>query len=404
MFKEKFLHLNKRISSVHFNLNQKKSQWMVFQVIRVLLTLAVISAACNQPVGVQTVPQTAAQVSPAGLSAKSDQSLPTPEAFTITTTPLASLARTNTPPAEPAFNLPSAPSSTPDPYADFTIDYLTQRNYGGGEIQVKDVLASNSIFTRTLITYPSDGLTIYGFIDTPNRGKPPFPVVIALHGYIDPQNYATLDYTTRYADAMARAGFLVLHPNLRGFPPSDNGEDLFRVGMATDVLNLIALVKEQAGKPGLLQFADASKIGLWGHSMGGGVATRVMTVSPDVRAVVLYGAMSGDELKNYTRIFNVFSPGTRGQAERAAPPEAFLHISPIYYLDRIGAAVSIHHGEIDTTVPPAWSQDLCDRLYSLGKIVECFTYPGEPHTFSGEGDSLFIDRMVQFLDQRLIER
>src|SRR4029453_5012673 len=103
------------------------------------------------------------------------------------------------------------------------------------------------------------------------------------------------------------------------------------------VLNLIALVKEQSGRAGPLEDADPNAIGLWGHSMGGGISTRVLTISPDVRAAVLYGAMSGDEQKNYRRIFHYFSNGTRGQEELNTPAEAFQRISPINYLDRVQA-------------------------------------------------------------------
>ena len=238
-------------------------------------------------------------------------------------------------------------------------------------------------------------------MNVPKRGAPPFPVVNALHGYIDPDIYQTIDYTTRYADALARSGFLVLHPNLRNYPPSDTGEDLFRVGMAVDVLNLIALVKDQAGKPGPLGLGDPQAIGLWGHSMGGGISTRVMTVSPDVEAVVLYGAMSGDEKRNFERINGYFSDGERGWEELLAPDGAFQRISPIYYLDRVQAAVSIHHGEDDQEVPLSWSVELCEHLRSLKKPVECYTYPDQPHTFKADGDELFIQRTIEFLDQRL---
>jgi dipeptidyl aminopeptidase/acylaminoacyl peptidase len=269
-------------------------------------------------------------------------------------------------------------------------------------MRIEDTLQVNSYFTRTLVSYPSDGLTIYGFMDTPRRGEAVRrPVVIALHGYIDPAIYTTLDYTTHYADALARYGFLVIHPNLRGYAPSQDGDNLFRVGMAIDVLNLIALVKQTAGELGPLEQADPNEIGIWGHSMGGGISTRVITISPDVRAAVLYGAMSGDERQNYERIFTYFSPGTRGQEELSAPDEAFLRISPIYYLERIQAAVSIHHGELDPDVPPKWSRDLCQRLKDLGKTVECFTYPGQVHTFHGEGDDLFIQRSVEFFKKWL---
>jgi dipeptidyl aminopeptidase/acylaminoacyl peptidase len=193
----------------------------------------------------------------------------------------------------------------------------------------------------------------------------------------------------------------VLHPNLRGYPPSDDGDNRFRVGMAIDVLNLIATVKQQAGKPGPLELADPNAIGLWGHSMGGGISTRVITVSPDVRAAVLYGAMSADDQKNFERIFSYFSNGERGQEELNAPAEAFERISPIYYLDRIHAAVSIHHGKQDPDVPLAWSLDLCQKLQGLDKTVECFTYQDQAHTFHGDGDELFMQRMIDFFDRQL---
>ena len=196
---------------------------------------------------------------------------------------------------------------------------------------------------------------------------------------------------------------MVFHPNLRGYPPSDDGDNLFRVGMAVDVLNLISLVVNQAGQPGVLERADGSKIGLWGHSMGGGISTRVMTVSPDVDAVVLYGAMSGDDQANFERIYNYFSSGTRGLEELDAPPEAFKLISPINYLDRVKAAVSIHHGKQDPDVPLAWSLDLCRRLRDLQVQVECFTYEGQAHTFHGEGDLLLMQRNVLFFNRYLKE-
>lgn len=317
----------------------------------------------------------------------------------------------------PTLTLVPTASPTPDAYAGLGIEELVNRTYGGGSLEIQETLAENSYFTRTLISYPSDNLTIYGFMNTPSRPattsqqqgelspeSQTYPVVIALHGYIEPSIYQTLDYTTRYADDLARAGFLVIHPNLRGYPPSDEGNNLFRVGMAIDVLNLIAIIKEQAGKPGPLEHADPDAIGLWGHSMGGGIATRVITVSPDIRATLLYGAMSGDERKNFERIYSYFSNGERGLEELQAPDEAFLRVSPINFLDRIQAAISIHHGKNDPDVPLAWSLDLCQRLRTLDKAVECYTYTDQGHTFQGEGDRLFVQRMVEFFTRRLIYR
>ena len=321
------------------------------------------------------------------------------QAVLPTSQAVATLTLTGAPTQAPAATATS--TATPDPYPGLSLASLLIRSYGGGELSVVETLAVNSYFTRTLVVYPSDGLNIYGFMNVPRRGEPPYPVVIAIHGYIDPTIYATLDYTTRYADALARAGYLVLHPNLRGYPPSDPGENLFRVGMAVDVLNLIALVKSQAGQTGPLALAAQDSIGLWGHSMGGGISTRVMTVSRDIQAVVLYGAMSGDERRNFERIFTYFSNGERGQEELAYPQQAFDLISPINFLDRVQAAVSVHHGENDLDVPLTWSLEMCARLEILNIPVECHTYPRQPHTFQGEGDQLFIQRTIEFFDRWL---
>ena len=280
-----------------------------------------------------------------------------------------------------------------------TIDDLTAREYGGGRLQVEEMLVGNAAFTRTLVSYPSDGLTVYGFMNVP-QGDGPFPVVLVLHGYTNPAVYNTLAYTTRYADALARAGYLVIHPNYRNYPPSEEGPNPFRIGYAVDTLNLIGLIRQLGGLPGPLQTADPDNIGLWGHSMGGGITLRAITVNSDIDAAVLYGSMSGDEKKNHERIL-AWSGGERGREELDTSEEDLQRISPIFHLERVAAAVSIHHGELDGTVPLEWSVDLCQRLQDLGKAIECFTYPGQPHTFSGEGDRLLIQRAIGLFDRYL---
>jgi dipeptidyl aminopeptidase/acylaminoacyl peptidase len=283
------------------------------------------------------------------------------------------------------------PSGTPDPYAEWYIDSLRARTYGGGEIIIVQTLAVTRDFTRTLIAYPSDGLTIYGFMNIP-RGPGPFPVVIVNHGYIDPAIYQSLTYMTRYTDPLARAGFLVIHPDYRGYGQSASGPNLFRAGFAIDVLNLIALVKT-------LPYADAQAIGLFGHSMGGGISLRVSTISPDVKAVLLYGAMSGDENANFAKISEW--RGDPNLPELSIPPDAIARIAPINYLADIQAPISLHHGDADATVPPQWSADLYARLIALGKDGEYFTYPGQPHTFIGDGQTLLLERAVEFFNKHL---
>lgn len=303
------------------------------------------------------------------------------------------------PPAtqRPSLSPTASPTTTPDPYADLTIDALAQRPYGGGLLEIVDTLEQNQAFARYLITYPSDGLTIYGYMNVPNEGGP-FPVVVMLHGYVDPAAYETIAYTRRYADDLARAGYFVIHPNFRNYPPSDSGPDPFRTGYAIDVLNLIAIIREQSQDPlGVLRRADADAIHLWGHSMGGGVALRVITVNHAdyIKTAVLYGSMSGDERQNYEQI-RQWTNGRTGEFELAAAPETLAAISPINYLERLNTAVAIHHSYADETVPVSWSEDLCARLEAIGQPVECFFYEAVPHTFRGQADEQLMERVRLF--------
>jgi len=273
-----------------------------------------------------------------------------------------------------AAGTPRASDSKPNPYS---VEALRARTYGAGDLKVEYAWENQPEFTRYYITYPSDGLTIAGFVDIP-VGKGPFPVIMALHGFIPAGKYQTLDYTTRYADGLAQNGYIVLHPNMRNFPPSDTAlagrDDL--TGYTVDVLNLLALVRKQAGQTGIFKNADLSRLGIWGHSIGGGVALRVVSIVPEIKAAVLYAAVS-QRYTNASAGFTVFD---------LAASQAFF---------------SLHQGESDKTVQPAWTKTLDQQLMDLGKSVEYFTYPGQPHTFFGQNDALLMRRTVDFFNAHL---
>lgn len=317
-------------------------------------------------------------------------------------------------PLPPTFSLPTsshtplptrtptpAPSPTPDPYAGMTIADLQARTYGEGKIEIEGVLGVYEDFIRFLISYESDGVKIFGFMNLPD-GDGPFPVIVVVHGYVTPENYQTLAYTTPLADALARAGYFVFHPNYRNHPPSEEGPNPFRVGYAIDVLNLVGILQEGAGRPGLLEIAIPNNIGFLGHSMGGGITLRSVTVNPEIKAAVLYGAISGDERVNYERIA-YWTKGQEGEVELETPEHDLQRISPIYHLEDIQTPLSIHHGLGDTVVPPEWSTDLCDRMTAIEKDVECFDYPGQPHIFYGSNLDLFMERALEFFAEHLRE-
>lgn len=271
-----------------------------------------------------------------------------------------------------------------------TLPELRQRTYGEGGFRVERTLEERPRFTRVQFSHLSEGLRVHGFANLP-KGKGPFPVVVVLHGYVEPSRYRLLAYTTPYADFLAERGFLVLHPNYRGHPPSEGLPARgLRHPYAVDVLNLLAEVRK-----GAFPQADPARLALFGHSMGGGVAQLVSLVDPALKGVVLYGSMSGDERRNLERI-RYWSGGARGGELFTLPPEALRQASAWTYLAELSVPFSVHHGLYDLEVPPEWSFELCRRLKVLKKPVECFHYPGG-HLFRGQVDQAFRKRALSFL-------
>ncbi len=319
---------------------------------------------------------------------------------TITLTPSPTYTAIPSPTATATLTpLPSqtpTPTATTDPYQDLYISSLLTRKYGGGVIQDAGDLNSAGNFTRKLFKYRSEGMDMYGFIDIP-FGNGPFPVIVMLHGYVQPDEYSTLDYSTRYADALAEDGYIVVHPNLRGYAPSADGENFLGIGDTMDTLNLISLLRSQAGTPGFLEKADAERMGLWGHSMGGGIVQRVLIVDQNIRAALLYASVSADEALNLAH----FDDDGRGNKKQRLPQEALKLVSPVYFLEEINTPLSIQHGEADSVVPVEWSQDLCDKLEGLKKDVQCTFYPNQQHTFQNSGDTQLIAHTLDFFDTYL---
>ncbi len=256
----------------------------------------------------------------------------------------------------------------------YSLEALASRTYGEGEFRIEYPWHEKEEFTRYYITYDSDGLNIHGYVNIP-RGKGPFPVVIALHGYIPSYRYDTLDYSTRYADSIARKGYIVLHPNMRNFPPSDSPgrERDYLAGYTADVMNLLAYVEEMAGQEGIFENADLSRMGIWGHSLGGGIALRVANLVPEIKAAVLYAAVS--------QRYNNNTAGVQS-----------------YDLEATDAAFSVHHGKLDDTIYANSSIALCADLEEAGREHECYFYEDGEHTFlrMGDNDPLFIQRTVDF--------
>ncbi len=322
-----------------------------------------------------------------------DPAVTWPPTWTPTATGTATSTPTITPtPTDTPTRRPPTPTNTPDPRLPYYITRLRKRAYKGGTVEITGDIAENEDYAAYYISYPSDDLTITGYMYVP-QGKGPFPVVILNHGYYDPEMYFTGTGTQREADYLARQGYLTIAPDYRNYGESDAGDSLLLVGYMTDVLNLVNSVKT-------IDQADPSRIGTWGHSMGGGITIKACVVSNRIKAVALFGSVGADEKDNYywngitrLKVHQLF-----GLPEHNPGPYAWL--SPIRFLD-VAPPMSIHHGEADDVVPIEFSEKLLEKMREADRRVEFFTYPGQPHTFEGEGWELAMERVLAFFEKHL---
>jgi len=301
-----------------------------------------------------------------------------------------------TPPVEPSAAPSPSPTATPNPLAPWTIDALAARQYGEGDILVAEVLPGDLPVQQYVVEYPSDGLRVTGLLWVP-YGEGPFPVILVLHGYIDPAVYYRGLDSRALGDSYAVAGYAVLMPDYRGYAGGPGSPNPLRIPYVIDVLNAIESLDT-------LDVLDEDRVGVVGHSMGGGIATYLMVLSDRVDAVALYGSMNADQAVNWQWIGQRWSPWWMQQtaAEIGSPlsnPDGYARVSPINYLDRVSMPVQIHHGTLDDQVPVEWSRQLAGGLAEAGKQVEYFEYPDSNHTFYTTDRLQLIERTLAFFDR-----
>lgn len=324
---------------------------------------------------------------------------PTLAPATASEAPILTPTSTFTPTATHTPTIPtqtSAPSPTPNPFAGYTIPELAARPYGGGDFYVTEEIEQVGGFTRYEVEWISDGIIVTGLMNIP-YGEGPWPVIIANHGYIDPTVYFPGLDSRPMGDFFAQHGYATIMPDYRGYGGSDSGPNPMRIGYAIDVLNLIESLH-------LIIGLDPERVGVVGHSMGGGITTYVMVLSDRVDAVSLYGSMSADQSANWRHIHDMWSPG--GMIATAQiygtpdeNPEGYGDISPINYLHMVDMPVNIHHGSLDDQVPLNWSIDLADRLHAAGVQSTLYVYDGAGHTFRNPDLSTFLLRDLAFFDR-----
>jgi uncharacterized protein len=353
--------------------------------------------------------------------------LPTPRVNIVTSVP---------PTLSPS---PTATPSTENWIYPYTIAGLREHDYRGGKIRVGEQIDETDVYTSYPIEYPSDGLTITGVMQVPRMGEAPYPVIVMNHGFFNRDAFRSGDGTDRAAEFLNRRGYLTLSSDYRSWGGSETGYSLFYSGLVIDVINLLNAIPS-------IPEADPERIGMWGHSMGGGITLKILAVTggrvapndneghietnmPEIRAAILYSTVSADDADIIDRwgpgcIGNIAAgerlygcnssdvlpldlpPGLIQAYKQAAyDPDLLKQVAALYHLNDVSVPVQFHYGTEDgmfiSGTPPEWSQKAYDGFVEAGKQAEIFAYEGEGHSFLADQWWAFMERCVRFFDENV---
>jgi len=298
-----------------------------------------------------------------------------------------------------------------------SIKFMRSQTYPGSDLFTEQTLPNGSNYTRSVVSYQSEGLKIYALLTVPLGTSPAngWPVIIFNHGYIPPTQYRTTERYLAYTDAFSRNGYVVLKSDYRGHGDSEGTTEYpeYSPAYTLDVLNGLASVKK-------LNNVDKQNIGMWGHSMGGSIVMRSLVVSKDIKAAEIWAGVVGtyaDLAVNHhggtsrpsqptpiagepTRRPNGRTLLTQQYGEISKNPTFWNAIDPMSYIADITAPIQIQHGTIDAEVPYILSEKLHAALTKAGKPVTLYSYEGDDHNLANNLTQA-LSRSVTFFDTYL---
>ena len=271
---------------------------------------------------------------------------------------------------------------------------LTENWIGGG-------LAEEQLVDAELISYRSfDGREIPAWLYRPLDLDGRTPVVLSIHG--GPQAQERPIYNPLHQYLVSR-GMAVLATNIRG--STGYGKTYQRLinrdwggGDLRDWEHAVHWLHQQ-------DWVDPERIGVFGGSYGGFAVLSCVTRLPDYWAAAV----------------DVFGPSNLITLTRATPPtwrravkrmigdpdedaELLRERSPMTYIENAKAPLLVIQGAKDPRVVRSESDQLVDKLHSLGRTVEYVVFDDEGHGFTRQENQQRALRLAaDWLQQHLVQ-
>lgn len=224
-------------------------------------------------------------------------------------------------------------------------------------------------------------------------GTEPRAAVVVCHGF---KGFRTWGFFPALARAVARQGYAAVtfdfsHNGVGPDAVDFSALDLFAEQTHSRNVDEIRMVLD-ALQGGVLLPRSPRRIGVLGHSRGGGEAVIATAEDPRVDALVTWAAIAGVEARWSAEQVEAWRRGEAVEITNARTGQR-MPVGPAYWrdfemnrerLDILGAAEEVEvpwlivHGEDDTSVPP---DDAHALFEAAGEDTEMLLVEGGSHTF-----------------------
>jgi dipeptidyl aminopeptidase/acylaminoacyl peptidase len=236
----------------------------------------------------------------------------------------------------------------------------------------------------------------------PARFRPPYPVLVSIHG--GPEGQARPTFLGRANYRIQEMGIALLRPNVRGSAGYGKSYLLLDNGKRREdsVRDIGALLDWIATQPDL----DQKRVAVVGGSYGGYMSLASMTYYSDrLRCGIDFVGISNfvtflKNTKSYRRDLRRAEYGD----ERDANMNMFLEmISPLSNADKIKVPLLVVQGANDPRVPASEAEQIVAKVSKQAGEVWYLLAKDEGHGFAKKSNRDFLDlTVIQFLKKHLL--
>ncbi|MFZ5817770.1 MAG: S9 family peptidase [Bacillota bacterium] len=233
-----------------------------------------------------------------------------------------------------------------------------------------------------------DGLKVTAWLYRPHGIQPGerVPALLSIHGGPEFQERPGYNYGGFYQYLLSQ-GVAVLAPNIRGSTGFgiDFQKRIHRDWGGAELKDIEACNRFLRS----LDWVDPERIGVWGGSFGGFATLSAATRLPDLWACACDFCGPSNLITFLQSVPPHWKPAMKAWlGDTEEDREFLLQRSPITYVDNIVAPLMVVQGATDPRVVKAESDQMVERLRSLGRQVEYLVFEDEGHGFTKRTNQL----------------